>query len=107
MAPELTQLAKPTAEEIVTPKVLESLQWSAMALAQGFGGIANPTTIYGDMMRDKQYAYNFYRELEEKDEDAGGALEELKLAIMSRDAAVQPADESPLARRSPTSSASS
>jgi phage gp29-like protein len=98
MAPELTQLAKPPAGEIVTDKVLESLMYgSSLAMAQGFGGTSNPTTIFDAMMRDTQFAFNYYRELEEKDEDAGGALEELKLAIISRDATVTPADDSTLA----------
>jgi phage gp29-like protein len=93
MAAEVTQLAKPPAEEIVTPYVLQVAQYSAMVQAQGFSGISNPTTIFDAMMRNQQLAYNYYRELEEKDEDAGGALEELKLAIMSRDAIVVPADD--------------
>jgi hypothetical protein len=62
--------------------VLESAQRSSLSLALGFGGTSNPSTIWQDMIGDTQRAFGYYRELEEKDDDVGGAIEELKLSVL-------------------------
>jgi phage gp29-like protein len=94
MANEPIILAKPPAEEIVTAKVLESAQRSSLSLALGFGGTSNPSTIWQDMISDSSRAFGYYRELEEKDDDVGGSIEELKLSVLSRERAIVPADDS-------------
>lgn len=90
---------KPPKEEIVTQEVLATGRVNAWTLASGFAGISNPTTIWQQMASDSPRAYQFYRELEEKDEDVGGLLEMLKLLVLSLPHQVQPADDSAEAAR--------
>src|SRR5437588_1396163 len=92
----LAQIAPPlpAREEIVKDEVLSSRQFNTLALSLGFGGVSNPTVIWTSMVRDHPTAYAFYRELEEKDEDVGDALEMLKLSVMEREREILPFDDS-------------
>jgi phage gp29-like protein len=89
-----TMPAKPSTGEIVKTEVLASRQLSTLALAKGFGGQSSPTVIWESMIRDNPWAYIYYRELEEKDEDIAEALEMLKLSVMGREREIAPADDS-------------
>lgn len=93
----ITALPKPPAGELVTKETLVAQQRSSLNLALGFGGQTSPTTIWQEMICDHQRAFGYYRELEEKDDDIGGAIEELKLSVLSRERQVVPADDSQLA----------
>lgn len=90
---------KPKRDEIVTQQVLATHQRSALSLARGFAGTSDPTMIYDAMVRDDQNAFFYYRELEMKDDDVGGPLEQLKLSVLGRDHSVVPKDDSAEALR--------
>lgn len=85
---------RPPSQEIVTPEILEGIHRTTLSLAQGFGGVADPTAIWTSMVRDFRTAFLYYRELEEKDDDISSALEMLKLAVLARGQQVVPADDS-------------
>jgi phage gp29-like protein len=84
----------PPDEELVSDEVLQGSQRTTLALAQGFAGTSDPTVIWQSMIRDFRTAFIYYRELEEKDDDVSSALEMLKLAVLSRQRTVVPADDS-------------
>jgi phage gp29-like protein len=83
--------------EIVSQDVLYLHQYTTWRLALAFTGMSDPTAMWQQMVMDTPFAVQFYRELEEKDEDVSAAVEELKLAVLDRTFTVQPADESGLA----------
>jgi phage gp29-like protein len=85
---------KPKTGEIVTDEILQSRQYTTLSLAKGFAGTTDPSNIWQSMMRDQWQAFTYYRELEEKDEDVAGAIEELKLSVLSRERTITPADDS-------------
>ncbi|HKV94894.1 MAG TPA: DUF935 family protein [Candidatus Angelobacter sp.] len=85
---------QPPGDEFVTDEILEGIHRTTLSLAQGFAGVSNPTVIWTSMVRDFRTAFIFYRELEEKDDDVSSALEMLKLAVLSRERHVIPADDS-------------
>jgi phage gp29-like protein len=85
---------KPPAQELVTPQVLEGIHRTVLSLANAFAGVSDPTVIWTAMIRDFRSAFIYYRELEEKDDDVSSALEMLKLAVLSRDRQIMPADDS-------------
>ena len=85
---------RPPAGEIVNDVVLTSLMYSTLTLALGFSGTANPTTIWQEMIGDRQRAFTYYRELEEKDDDVGSAIEEMKLSVLRRDRQINAFDQS-------------
>jgi len=89
----------PPAGEVVTQNVLVSGQNTSLSLARGFAGTANPTTIWQRMIDDAQDAFLYYRELEEKDDEVGGALDQLKLSVLRRERQVTPKDDSAEAAR--------
>ncbi len=89
--------APPPTGELVTPQILFLNQGSTYRLAAAFAGTANPTAVWQQMIDDSPQAIIYYRELEEKDEDVGDAIEELKLSVMKRNMQVEPADDSSLA----------
>jgi phage gp29-like protein len=91
------KLPLPEKGEKVSSDVLTSNSRTTLFAARGFGGIDDPTSIWDLMLRDTQQAFGFYRELEEKDTDAAGALEKLKLSVTGRSRRMVPADESQLA----------
>jgi phage gp29-like protein len=84
----------PLKDEVVTQNVLYLHQYTTWRLAQAFTGMSDPTAMWQQMIMDTPFAVQFYRELEEKDEDVGAAMEELKLAVLDRNFTVQPADQS-------------
>jgi phage gp29-like protein len=91
----------PPAGEIVNSRVLEVLGagFSTINLSRGFGGTKDPTQIWQSMIANEPSAFGWYFEIEEKDDDIGGLLETLKLAILGRKRTVQPADDSAEAQR--------
>jgi hypothetical protein len=84
MAAAVPVIPKPEKGEVVTDEVLSTLQFSTLAQAIAFAGQSNPSTIWREMILDSQRAYAYYRELEEKDDDVGGAIEEMKLSVTRR-----------------------
>jgi len=84
----------PLKQEIVSQDVLYLHQYTTWRLALAFTGMSDPTAMWQQMVMDTPFAVQFYRELEEKDEDVGAAMEELKLAVLDRNFTVQPADQS-------------
>ncbi len=93
---EVTPISKPPAGEIVSERVLQVLSsgTSMLGLARGFGGTSDPTRIWESMMGNYPDAFTYYFDLEEKDDDVGGLLETLKLAVLGRKRSVKPADDS-------------
>jgi phage gp29-like protein len=83
----------PLKQELVTQDVLYLHQYTTWRLALAFTGMSDPTAMWQQMVMDTPFAVQFYRELEEKDEDVGAAMEELKLAVLDRNFTVQPADQ--------------
>jgi phage gp29-like protein len=94
MTDQVKVMPKPEAGEIVTNEILQSRQYTTLSLAKGFAGTTDPSNIWQAMMRDQWQAFIYYRELEEKDEDVAGAIEELKLSVLSRERTITPADDS-------------
>jgi phage gp29-like protein len=94
---DLKNMPLPQTQEIVTDEILTARQYTTLSLAKGFAGTADPTVIWQAMISDHQQAFNYYRELEEKDDDVAGDLEAMKLAILRRKKTVSPADDSSLA----------
>ncbi|HLJ87749.1 MAG TPA: DUF935 family protein [Candidatus Angelobacter sp.] len=86
--------AKAPKGALATPDVLEGVYRTTLSLANAFVGVSDPTVIWTAMIRDFRTAFLFYRELEEKDDDVGSALEMLKLAVLSREWQILPGDES-------------
>jgi phage gp29-like protein len=84
----------PPSDALVSDEVLQGSQRTTLVLAQGFAGVTDPTVIWQSMIRDFRTAFIYYRELEEKDDDVSSALEMLKLAVLSRQRTVIPADDS-------------
>lgn len=91
-----TQIPKPPANEIVTPDVLKIFSYGMglSHLTRGFGGMRDPSVIWDSMMHNRPESFEYYAELEEKDDDIGGLLETLKLAVLGRKRKVDPADDS-------------
>lgn len=91
-----TQAQAPLPEkgQKVSTEVLTSNARTAQFSTRGFGGIDDPTTIWGLMIRNAPQAFGYYREIEEKDDDVGGSLEKLKLSVTKRARHVVPADDS-------------
>jgi hypothetical protein len=81
---DIKNMPLPSTEEIVTHDILTARQYTTLSLAKGFAGTADPTVIWQSMISDQQQAFNYYRELEEKDDDVAGDLEAMKLAILRR-----------------------
>jgi phage gp29-like protein len=84
----------PPKGEIVGEQKLYMTQISLYQNALAFGGQRNPSTIWGSMVRNEAMSILYYRELEDKDEDVGNALDTLKLNVLERDRSVRPADDS-------------
>jgi hypothetical protein len=87
-------IPKPPAGEIVTKEVLPratgpAWRWRARSRDR------NPTNDLGaDDRATTSSGIPYYRELEEKDDDIGGALETMKLSMLGRERTVLPADDS-------------
>ncbi len=88
----------PPAGEIVGEQKLYQAQVSLYQNALAFGGQRNPSSIWGSMVRNEAMAILHYRELEDKDEDVGNALDTLKLGVLERERSVRPKDDSGLAQ---------
>lgn len=84
----------PPAGEIVGEQKLYLTQISLYQNALAFGGQRSPSTIWGSMVRNEAMSILYYRELEDKDEDVGNAMDTLKLNVLERDRSVRPADDS-------------
>jgi phage gp29-like protein len=97
--PQLVASKQPPKGEIVERSILESRQFSTLTLARGFAGVANPTTIWQEMISDSQNAFYYFRELEEKDGHVASLLEQLKLSVLGLEQQVTPADDSAEALR--------
>jgi phage gp29-like protein len=85
---------KPTTEEIVNPDVLKvlSLGMGLTNRTRAFGGKRDPSDIWDSMMRNLPDSFDYYFELEEKDDDIGGLIETLKLAVLGRQREFQPGE---------------
>jgi phage gp29-like protein len=86
--------APPPPGALVTPEILYLNQGSVYRLAAAFAGVADPTVVWQQMIDNSPQAILFYRELEEKDEDVGDAIAEMKLSVLGRDVQIMPGDES-------------
>ncbi len=89
--------APPPAGELVTPRIQFLNMGNRARLAAAFAGTANPTAVWQQMIDDSPQAFSYYRELEEKDDDVGSAIAEMKLSVTGRDLQVLPGDDSQLA----------
>ncbi|MBN9618076.1 MAG: hypothetical protein BGO25_05610 [Acidobacteriales bacterium 59-55] len=99
LAPPPNDPAPPLPEKgaLVTPEILFLNQSSTYRLAAAFAGVANPTVVWQQMIDNSPQSILYYRELEEKDEDVGDAIAEMKLSVLKRQMQITPADESALA----------
>jgi phage gp29-like protein len=84
----------PPTGELVGEQKLYLTQISLYQNALAFSGQRNPSTIWGSMVRNEAMSILYYRELEDKDEDVGNALDTLKLNVLERDRSVRPKDDS-------------
>jgi phage gp29-like protein len=84
----------PEKDSLVTPEILYLNQASTFRLASAFAGVANPTVVWQQMIDNNPQAILYYRELEEKDEDVGDAIAEMKLSVQKREMQITPGDES-------------
>ncbi len=84
----------PEKGSLVTPEILFLNQSSTYRLAAAFAGVANPTVVWQQMIDNSPQAILYYRELEEKDEDVGDAIAEMKLSVLKRQMQITPADDS-------------
>lgn len=93
---EVAAIPRPSGAEIVTEERLRILSssFSAASMTRAFGGASDPTRIWDAMVRNSPEAFAFYFDLEEKDDDIGGLLETLKLAVLSRERSIEPYDDS-------------
>ena len=95
MAEETNQVPPmPPKGEIIDAQKLYQTQISLYQNAQAFSGQRNPSMIWGSMIRNEAMSTLYFRELEDKDEDVGNALDTLKLCILERDRSVRPLDDS-------------
>lgn len=99
MADETAQQVPPMppAGEIVGEQKLYQTQISLYQNALAFAGQRNPSTIWSSMVRNEGVSILYYRELEDKDEDVGNALDTRKLNVLERDRSVRPGDDTSLA----------
>jgi phage gp29-like protein len=86
--------APPEKGRLVTPDILFLNQGSTYRLGAAFSGTADPTTVWRQMNDDLPLAMMYYRELEEKDDDIGNAIAEVKLSVLKRGWQIQPGDDS-------------
>ena len=93
---ETVTIPKPPTGEIVNENELRVLSYGAgtLGLARGFGGTTEPTRIWQAMIGNYPEAFDYYSDLEEKDDDIGGLLATLKLAVLGRERSIAPADDS-------------
>ena len=80
----------PPPGEVVTKERLQQAQWANYRNTLAFGGTLDPTANWSSMVRMDSRAMLLYRELEEKDDDVGAALDELKLSVNERDWNITP-----------------
>lgn len=83
---------------VVSDSALYLSQISNYRNSLAFGGMRNPTDMWATMMYNHPQAMLLYRELEEKDEDVGNALDSLRLKVLEREHKLVPGDESQLAQ---------
>jgi phage gp29-like protein len=97
MAAKTKQIAAvpplPPRGEMIPDMSLYLQQISLYRNTLAFGGTRNPTDIWAAMTYNMAQAWAYYRELEEKDEDVGNALDGLKLSVMERSMSVLPAND--------------
>jgi phage gp29-like protein len=81
-------------ESVQTDLVRSGRAFGSLRLSQAFGGQSDPSVIWASLIGDRQDAYMFMRELEEKDEDVATHIDTLKLAVIGQECMIKPADES-------------
>ena len=85
--------APPQPERLVTPEIL-FLNQGSIYRGMAYGGNANPSSVWQQMVDNSAAAMMYYRELEEKDDDIGDAIDEMKLSVLKRGWQIQPGDDS-------------
>jgi phage gp29-like protein len=95
MADDKTSLVPPLPPkgELLSSSSLYMQQLSLYRNTLAFGGTRNPSDIYSSMAYNLPQTMAYYRELEDKDEDVGNALDGLKLSVMERATSVLPAND--------------
>lgn len=83
----------PPKGELLSASSLYMQQMSLYRNTLAFGGSRNPSDIYAAMTFNLAQSMSYYRELEDKDEDVGNALDGLKLSVMERSLSVLPAND--------------
>jgi hypothetical protein len=83
----------PPKGEMIPAQSLYMQQISLYRNTLAFGGTRNPSEIWACMKYNLPQTMAYYRELEEKDEDVGNALDGLKLSVMERSTSVLPAND--------------
>jgi phage gp29-like protein len=83
----------PPKGEMISSNSLYMQQISLYRNTLAFGGSRNPSDIYASMTYNLPQTMAYYRELEDKDEDVGNALDGLKLSVMERATSVLPAND--------------
>ena len=98
---EITTIPPPPTGKIVNERVLQVLStgFGSLNLARGFGGTSDPTQIWTAMLGNAPEAFNYYFDIEEKDDDVGGLLDTLKASVLGRKRTVLPANDSVEAQR--------
>jgi len=86
--------APPEKGALLSPEILFLNEGSTYRLGSAFAGTADPTAVWQKMITNSFDAILYYRELEEKDEDVGDAVDEMKLSVTKRAWQVLPKDDS-------------
>src|SRR5579875_2908338 len=86
--------APPEKDRMVTPEILFLNQGTVYRQGAAFGGTANPTVVWQQMIDNMPIAMLYYRELEAKDDDISDAIEEVKLSVSKRGWDLVPGDDS-------------
>jgi len=84
----------PPTGQIVTDHSLLQVQYAEYRNSLAFSGVRDPSMLWSMMQRNDASAMIAYRELEDKDDDISGSLDELKLSVMERAWDVLPGDDS-------------
>jgi phage gp29-like protein len=83
----------PPKGEIIPANSLYLQQLSLYRNTLAFGGTRNPSDIWAAMTYNQPETMSYFRELEDKDEDVGNALDGLKLSVSERNISVLPAND--------------
>ena len=91
------KLPLPEKGSLVSEEALYLNQLANQRNTLAFGGSRDPSRIWSQMVHDDPACISYYRELEEKDDDVGDALDSLKFSVTKRDRNIEPGDDSQLA----------